>query len=237
GGGNVAMDCARMVRRLGAGHVQVACIEGRGEMRADPEEVSRVEAEGIQLRNSTTISRILTRGGKAAGVELSDVASFAFDDDKNLELEVVEGSSQSIGADMVLFAIGQMTAAPPGFRCDMRAGRFIEIDPWSFQTSSEGVFAAGDAVSGKGTVIDAVASGRNAAMAVDRFLGGGGMIDEKLVAVEEPGAYIGPGDDFASMSRCGGHEMDEKAAGRESQRCLQCDLRLKIRTVKVWSNY
>jgi formate dehydrogenase (NADP+) beta subunit len=245
GGGNVAMDCARMSLRLGAKHVMVACIEDREEMRADPGEVAQAEAEGVTLCVSTSIRRILTAGGKVRGVELLDVASFEFDEDRNLETETVEGSERCVDADTVIFAIGQRAGLPPDFRLDMRADRFIEIDSCSFETSREGAFAAGDAVSGEGTLIDAIASGRKAAMAIDRFLGGSGSIDEKLAETGTPGSYTGSKEGFASMNRCSGHEsgcengreMDAAAADREAQRCLQCDLRLKIRMVKVWSNY
>ncbi len=236
GGGNVALDCARMAMRLGAEHVHVACVEDRAGMRADPDEIEQAEAEGIVVHPLKSLTRILCNGGKVTGTEFLDVDSFVFDEDKNLQLETVEDSQQRIKADTVIFAIGQMPELPQGFNLDMRINRYIEIDSYSFQTSREGVFAAGDAVSGKGSLIDAIASGRQAAMAIDSFLEGSGIIDEKLAPVVEPGANIGSGEGFASMNRCT-HDMDDAAAAGESMRCLQCDLRLKITTVKIWSNY
>jgi formate dehydrogenase (NADP+) beta subunit len=237
GGGNVALDCARMAKRLGAEHVHVACIEDRTEMSSDPEEIELAEAEGILLHPSKSLNRILSNNGKVTATEFLDVDSFSFDEDKNLQLETVENSQQYIEADTVIFAIGQMPETPQGFSLDMRINRFIETDPFSFQTSREGVFAAGDAVSGKGSLIDAIASGRMAAMAIDNFLGGSGIIDEKLAPAAEPGAFLGSGEGFASLSRCCVHDMDDALAAEESLRCLQCDLRLKIATVKIWSNY
>ncbi len=237
GGGNVALDCARMAKRLGAAQVHVACIEDRAGMRAEPDEIEQAEAEGIHIHPSKFLTRILCNGDKVTGTEFLDVDSFVFDEDKNLQLETVENSQQSIEADTVIFAIGQTPELPQGFNLDMRINKFIEIDSDSFQTSREGVFAAGDAVSGKGSLIDAIASGRKAAMAIDGYLEGSGIIDEKLAPVVEPCTSIGSGEGFASMNRCGMHAMDDAAAAGESLRCLQCDLRLKIATVKIWSNY
>jgi formate dehydrogenase (NADP+) beta subunit len=237
GGGNVALDCARMAKRLGAEHVHVACIEDREGMRADPEEIEQAEAEGILIHPSKSLNRILSNNGKVIGTEFLDVDSFAFDEDKNLQLETVENSQQYIEAETVIFAIGQSPEMPQDFSLDMSINRFIEADSYSLQTSREGVFAAGDAVSGKGSLIDAIASGRMAAAAVDNFLGGSGIIDEKLAPAAEPIAGMGSGEGFASRSRCSVHDMDDTLAAGESLRCLQCDLRLKIATVKIWSNY
>lgn len=69
-------------------------------------------------------------------------------------------------------------------------------------TSREEVFAAGDAVSGTTSVIKAIASGRKAAIAVDKYLGGSGRIDETLAPVEVPAKWLGPADGFAAMDRC-----------------------------------
>jgi formate dehydrogenase (NADP+) beta subunit len=237
GGGNVALDCARMAKRLGAEQVHVTCIEDRAEMRACAEEIELGEAEGILMSPSKYLNRILSENGKVVGAEFLDVASFAFDEDKNLDLETVEDSHQSLEADTIIFAIGQAPEAPENFCVDIGANRLIEADSYSLQTSREGVFAAGDAVSGKGSLIDAIASGRAAAMAVDGFLGGGGIIDETLAPVMASDANMGSEEGFASLCRCNTHEMEEAAAVEESWRCLQCDLRLKIRTVKIWSNY
>jgi NADPH-dependent glutamate synthase beta subunit-like oxidoreductase len=237
GGGNVALDCARMAKRLGAEQVHVTCIEDRAGMRADPEEIELGEAEGIVMHPSKYLSRILSGNGKVVGAEFLEVASFAFDEDKKLELETVDDSLQSLEADSIIFAIGQSPEAPDNFGVDMHANRLIEADAYSLQTSRDAVFAAGDAVSGKGSLIDAIASGRAAAMAVDSFLEGGGITDETLAPVMEISANIGSGEGFASLCRCGTHDMDEAAAVEESLRCLQCDLRLKIRTVKIWGNY
>ena len=122
-----------------------------------------------------------------------------------------------------------------------------------FDTNEEGVFAVGDAVTGMDSVIGAIASGRQGAAAVDRYLGGDGDIDEHLAPIEKPPAWLGPGDGFAGMNRLEAtsirvenrindfcrilEPMEEKEAISESSRCLQCDLRLKITPVRFWGDY
>jgi formate dehydrogenase beta subunit len=253
GGGNAAFDCGRVARRLGAEHVYLVCIESRGEMPAGLDEIEQGEAEGIRIYPSKTATRILVDDGKVAGVEILDVKSFYFDDDKNLQLEVVENSHKNMAADTVILAIGQEPEIPEDFGLEIGAGKFVETDPNTSETGRDGVFAAGDAVNGAGSIIEAIASGRRAAITVDNYLAGSGLIDEKLAPDSEPGDSLGKGEGFATRQRveesyappgerllsfCSVvHEMDEQEATEESMRCLQCDLRLKIATVKVWGGY
>jgi formate dehydrogenase beta subunit len=230
GGGSVAFDCARVAKRLGAGLVHVLCLEQKTDMLASCDEIEQAEAEGIFVHPSKSISKVLTENGKVAGVESFDVSWFSFDSDNNLQLELVENSRGYIESDSVIFAVGQDLELPADFGLDTRTNTLIEVDPYTCRTSREGVFAAGDAASGAGSLIEAMASGRRCATAVDLFLDGSGSIEERLVPAAEPDAFLGPGEGFATLSRCNDPE-------RESQRCLQCDLRLKIRTVKLWGDY
>ena len=115
------------------------------------------------------------------------------------------------------------------------------------------MFATGVAVHGTATVIQAIASGRKAAITIDKYLGGSGIIDEKLAPVEEADTCLGPMEGFAYLPRCEEtfvpaeerlenfrkiiKDIDEETANNESERCLQCDLRLKIQSVEFWSSY
>lgn len=253
GGGNVAFDCARAARRLGADEVHLACPECREDMPASEDEISQGEEEGIIIHPARSSTRILVENDIITGIEFLEVASCGFDEDNNLQIEVVESSEHTIEADTVIFAIGQRPEIPPDFGLDTGPGSLIEVDSYTGDTSREGVFAAGDAVNGTSSVIKAIASGRKAVVAVDRYLEGSGIIDEKLVAVTEPSACLGLVEGFAAMPRCREsriaveerlkgfgkvvEDMDEEAATEESNRCLQCDLRLKITPVKFWGNY
>ena len=102
-------------------------------------------------------------------------------------------------------------------------------------------------------MIKAIASGRKAAAAVDKYLGGGGRLDRNLAPQREPDASLGRREGFAALARPGGtcalpservtsfcevvRGLDEGEAREESERCLRCDLRLKLRTVKFWGSY
>ncbi len=253
GGGNVAFDCARAARRLGARQVQVACLECRDEMPAGSDEIQQGEEEGIVVRPSQTSTRILSQDGRVTGVELLEVTACSFDEEGVPQIEVVEGSTHTLAADTVIFAIGQAPEIPEGFDIDKTDRGLIDLDAFTSSTSREGVFAAGDAVTGTASVIKAIASGRRAAVALDKFLGGSGRIDRKLAPQAEPPKCIGLRESFAAMSRapdscvlpeervgsfCAVVEgMDEGTAGNESERCLQCDLRLKIKAVDFWGSY
>lgn len=253
GGGNVAFDCARAARRLGAEQVYMACLECREEMPASEDEIREGEEEGVVIRPSHTSTRILNEDGKVTGVEFLDVEACAFDEEGIPQIDVVEGSMHQLEADTVIFAIGQRPEIPEGFDLDKTDRGLVELDPFTSATSREGVFAAGDAVSGTASVIKAIASGRKAAIALDKHLGGSGRIDRKLAPQVELPTCLGSDPGFAALSRTADRcllpeervdsfcevvrSMEEADAGEESARCLQCDLRLKIKAVEFWGSY
>jgi formate dehydrogenase (NADP+) beta subunit len=253
GGGNVAFDCARTARRLGADEVRLACLESRDKMVATPDEISEGEEEGVLIHPSRTFTRILREHGHLIGVECLNVDSFEFDEEGKAQINVIEGSEHLLPADTVIFAIGQRPVIPARFELVTGRGNRIEVDSYTFQTNREGVYAVGDAVTGTTSVIEAIASGRNGAVVVDRYLGGSGVIDEVLVPVEKPEPTLGRREGFARETRVENprsapeervisfcqivHDLDEKAGVAESHRCLQCDLRLKMTPVKFWGDY
>jgi formate dehydrogenase beta subunit len=253
GGGNVAFDCARVALRLGAYEVLMACLECKSDMPAAADEIDQGETEGITVYPSRTFTRILRENEKIRGVEFLEVVSFTFDEDKNLEIKTIDDSKHTLEVDTVIFAVGQRPEIPTGLGLNTTSNGLVELDAYTFATNRDEVFAAGDAVTGTASVIKAIASGRKAAVAIVKFLGGRGNIDEKLAPVAEPEKYLGPEEGFAAMTRCEERylppgervqgfckvveDMDEQAVENEAKRCLQCDLRLKIRPVKFWASY
>ncbi len=79
GGGNVAFDCARTAKRLGAKTVHLACLEAAGQMTADEEEITQAKEEGILIHPGQTFERIIG-DGCVAGVDFMKVKSFTFDE-------------------------------------------------------------------------------------------------------------------------------------------------------------
>jgi len=247
GGGNVAFDCARTALRLGATDVHIACLECRDGMLAKPDEIEGGEAEGITIHASYTFCRIVGDNGHVTGIECRDVRSFEFDSAGRLHVDSIPGSEHILPADTVIFAVGQVPElglidGVDGIKIARR--RFVEVDPVTLATGREGVFAAGDAVTGTTSVIEAIDAGRKATVSIDRYLGGSGDIDEVLVDIEEPNPNLGREEGFADRrelpmpcltveQRRGNFAMielgfDETEAISEAKRCLQCDLRFEI---------
>jgi len=253
GGGNVAFDCARVALRLGADEVSMACLESKADMPAGRDEIDQGTEEGIIIYPSRTCTRILRDNGKIKGLEFLEVESFGFDEDNNLEVTTVVDSRHMLQSDTIIFAIGQRPDVPATLGLNTTSNGLVEFDPYTLVAGREEVFVAGDAATGTGSVIQAIASGRKAAVAIDRFLGGRGNIDEKLAPVAEPDKYLGPEQGFAAMARCKekhvppeqrihsfcsvAEGMGDEAATNEAKRCLQCDLRLMIKPVKFWTSY
>ena len=175
GGGNVAIDVARTAVRLGR-EVHMACLESRDAMPAHPWEVEAAEAEGVVVHAGRTFERILNDGaGHAAGVVCQRVASFHFDETGRLHVEKVPDSEHTIPCDTVIFSVGQragLAFIPDDAGVGLTARNLIAVNPNTLAATRQGVFAAGDSVSGTAFVIEAVDSGHTAARSIMRYLQG-----------------------------------------------------------------
>jgi heterodisulfide reductase subunit A len=170
GGGNVAVDCARTVLRLGAESVAMACLEELDQMPSHRWEIEGVQAEGIQIHNGRTFCRILGKDGHVTGVECERVASFSFDDTGRLQLETVPDSKHVIEADTVIFSVGQRPCIDLCGEVDLSTRKMLAVDPETCMTSREGIFAAGDVVTGTAFAVDAIAAGHRVARSIHHFL-------------------------------------------------------------------
>ncbi len=252
GGGNVAFDCAGAARRLGAKSVTVVCLEARNEMKASPEEIDEALEEGTTVHASVTFQGITGENGRVTGVKCSKVCSFHFDEQGRAQIVCEIGSEHVIEGDTIIFAVGQRPDIGEGFGLPLQRGNRIAVDRETLATSLPGVFAAGDAVIGTASVIEAIAAGRRAASSIDRYFGGDGEIGEVLAPVRAPNPFIGREEGFACVARrhpetapVDARDLatlvdkgyDLEGAGCESGRCLQCDLRLGISREKLWGEY
>jgi len=244
GGGNVAIDVALTALRLGAKEVQLACLECWGEMPAHEWEVEEAIEEGVVLNLSWGPKKILG-DGLVRGVELVRCTS-VFDEEGRFKPCYDQSVITTMETDMVILAIGQAPdlSSLEGHLETSGAGTIL-VDAES-QTSLPGVFAGGEVTSGPASVIEAIASGRQAAISIDKYLGGEGMLHEPSLEVDkEP--WLGREEDFADRHRVempclslegrvkGFEEIelgfDETQAMEEASRCLRCDLRLEISPV------
>ncbi|MEJ2168974.1 MAG: FAD-dependent oxidoreductase, partial [Desulfobacterales bacterium] len=214
GGGNVAVDVALTVKRLGAKNVALACLESEAEMPANPWEIEQAREEGVEMLFSWGPARIMAADGRASGLELVRCTS-VFDDQGNF-CPYFDDAKTTVAADQVILAIGQAseTAFCKDF-CFLEDQQslpvekgLIAVNKETQQTEMKGVFAGGDAANGPATVIDAIAAGRRAAVSIDKFLGGNGVLE-----VGSGSAEVGSGKAEGGVSEGGDGYNGKREAG------------------------
>jgi len=174
GGGGVAFDCAFSARRLGTSEVHVVCVESGENMRITPEDCAQAEGEQVIVHQGHMISDVLSRKGKATGVECYRIASFQFDDSGKLTVTPASDKRIQLSADTVIMAVGLEADLPfSGNRFEVTGKGTLKVDSSTMSTSVQKVFAAGDVVHGASTVAQAIGSGRTAAVAIHRYFTNG----------------------------------------------------------------
>jgi glutamate synthase (NADPH/NADH) small chain len=174
GGGNVAMDAARCAKRLGAENVYIIYRRSEAEMPARLEEVHHAKEEGIIFKVLTNPTQILgDEKGWVKGIECIEMELGEPDSSGRRRPIAKEGSEHVIDVDTVIMSIG--TSPNPLIRTttpDLETNKWgcIVVDDKTGQTSKEGVFAGGDAVTGAATVILAMGAGKTAAKAIDEYI-------------------------------------------------------------------
>jgi formate dehydrogenase (NADP+) beta subunit len=246
GGGNGAVDAALTAIRRGAGQVTMVCLEEREQMPANPWEVDGALAEGVRLITSWGPHRVMSEKGKIKGVELIHCVSVF--DEQGAFNPCFDQTRQMLESDQVILAVGQdpdLSFLSPDQGIRVKRG-LIVVDEAAQETGMKGVYAGGDVAAAPGSIIHAIAAGRRAASAMDKALGGTGDIEEVLFERAAPGLRLGRHEGFASRPRERVPELapkrrqegfeevslgftDEQAL-REAARCLQCDLRLFMKS-------
>jgi NADH-quinone oxidoreductase subunit F len=236
GGGNAAIDSARTALRLGAREVTIVYRRTQAEMPASTEEIEEATTEGVEIRFLAAPSKITSQNGKLR-LECLQMKLGEVDASGRPRPEPVKGSQFSLDFDTIIAAVGQRPEVPSQFKLSLGRGDTIQVDPDTLATSREGVFAGGDVVSGPASVIEAIAAGRQAAISIDKYLGGKGEIEETLAppegelapleeAEEEPRVEI---PSLPVVERLKGFDqvelgLSDKMAVKEAERCLRCDL-------------
>jgi NADPH-dependent glutamate synthase beta subunit-like oxidoreductase/CO/xanthine dehydrogenase FAD-binding subunit len=175
GGGNAAIDVAVSALRLGAEEATMVCLESPEEMPALPWEIEHAVEQGVKLMNCWGPLKVLTTDGKVKGMELVQCTS-VFDEQGCFAPTYNREVQETVVADQILMAVGYATDfsfLDPGSSLKVEGG-LIVVDPETQATTVPGVFAGGSASHGPATVIEAIASGRKAAAAVDVYLKGAG---------------------------------------------------------------
>ncbi len=241
GGGNVAIDAARTALRLGSKEVTIVYRRTREEMPAYEEEIEEALLEGVKISYLTAPVAVEGSDGKITGLHCVKTTPGPADESGRRRPVPREGTDFVIECDAIIPAIGQ----EPDSQCCLasglevgRRGRIVASAPLG-QTSAPDVFAAGDAVMGPATVIEAVGAARQTAEAIDRFLRGeeldsaasgsekenGGNWREIPKNIQRipraSGSRIDPEDARNSFSEVN-LGISEEAARAEAAKCLNC---------------
>ena len=174
GGGNVAMDAARCAKRLGAENVYIVYRRGMEEMPARKEEVHHAMEEGIIFKNLNNPVKILgDENGRVRAMECIEMELGEPDASGRRKPIAKEGSNFELPVDTVIMSIGTspnplIRSTTPGLDTNKRGCLVVNED--TMQTTREGVYAGGDAVTGAATVILAMGAGKQAAKSIDEYL-------------------------------------------------------------------
>jgi len=181
GGGNTAMDCCRMARRLGGEDVRVFVRSPRKDMKASPWEIEDAEEEGIPVIDNHSPLEFVINDGKLTGVYF-DRMTATYDSDGRRTLVSTGEEPVFVPCDLVLMAVGQQNAFPwisadSGIKMNDRG--LPVVDRITHQSSVANIFFGGDAAFGPQNVITAVAHGHQAAISIDLFCQGRSLEDRE----------------------------------------------------------
>lgn len=239
GGGNVAIDAARVSKRLGAAEVNIVYRRDKGAMPAIEQEIEEAEHEGISMLCMVNPVRIHGENGNVTGVECVRMRGGDFDQSGRKKPVEIPDSNFVLPTDLVIAAIGQEVEPifNPQSTIQTRWGNILVND--QHMTNIEGVFAGGDCVSGPDTVVRAVKAGKEAAQAIDIYLGGNGSVTSDAYVVRRIEYTILENEcprvqmpllcdeerlqSFAEVEV--GYNLEQ--ALQEAGRCLRCDVKNK----------
>ncbi len=236
GGGNAAVDAARVALRTGAKEVTIFYRRSRQEMLASQAEVEEALCEGVKIEFLTAPTKV-TKANGALKMECARMKLGEVDDSGRRRPEPIPRNEFTIEVDTVITAVGHVPDLSSKLGLWTTKEGMVQVSD-ILETDEAGVFAGGDAVTGPASVIEAIATGRKAASSIDKYLGGTGAIDEVLAPPEEEitplksPAPVGERAPLPSLpldERLTGFaevELDfaEPVAVEQATRCLRCDL-------------
>jgi len=248
GGGFTAMDCCRSCIRFGAEKVYVLYRRTKEEMPSDEYEVDEAMLEHVEFQYLVTQTEIISNDGEhVSGIKL--VRNKLGDPDSSGRRKplIVPGSEFTIACDTVIAAFGQdadTSWIPKELNIETNRWGIPLIDRNTWMTSHPGLFAGGDYTEGARNLISAIADGRDAATAINRYLEGEDKAAEEAIEIELPDFRRGMVDDYESIAwqvvpslplekrfsitveSETGYSPEE--AVNQARRCLQCQLNIMI---------
>ncbi|MBN2228441.1 MAG: FAD-dependent oxidoreductase [Candidatus Thorarchaeota archaeon] len=239
GGGDAAIDSARVAMRLGAKEVTVVYRRSHVEIPAIPSEVDDAQEEGIKFMLLTNPVEILTSKGHITGIRCVKMRLGEPDHSGRRRPVPIMNSEFTMAVDELIVAVGQ-SADPRGVQNELDCTEWatVKADPVTLATNVPGVFAGGDVFIGPSTVVKAVGHGKHAAESIDRYIQGIDLmegrakerhrvqsyeVDKSLIPVEGRSAM--PKQSLASRKRAFSEVelgFNEPTAITEAERCLGC---------------
>lgn len=172
GGGNVAIDAARVSGRCGSSEVAMYCLESRETMPASAEEIEEAEEESIAIHCGWGPKEILTENGRVSGVVLKRCVS-TIDSEGRFAPVYDENDTITVLCEHVIFSIGQSIRwgnLLDGSKVELGRGNGAVADALTYQTAEPDIFVGGDVYTGPKFAIDAIAAGREGAISIHRFV-------------------------------------------------------------------
>ena len=242
GGGNVAIDAARVSGRCGAESVAMYCLESRETMPASIEEIAEAEEENVAIHCGWGPKEILTENGKVTGIVLKRCTSTT-DSEGRFAPVYDENDTIEVPCERVFFSIGQSIQwgnLLEGSKVELGRGNGAVADKLTYQTAEPDIFVGGDVYSGPKFAIDAIAAGKEGAISIHRFVRPHSsltigrnrrdfiQLDKENILVEnyDNGSRQIPGKDASidhkKSFRDASVTFTEEQVKKETARCLGC---------------
>ena len=242
GGGNSAIDPARLALRLGAAKVIIMYRRSRQEMPAHEWEVKAALEEGVELQELLTPIRFIGEAGCLKAIEVQSMRLGEPDASGRRRPVPVEGSERTVPADIVVMSIGlKPSTSPFSGELALNKNGTVVVNSETLQTSAPNIFAGGDAVTGPSMIVQAIGQGHRAAFYIDRYLRGEDLgevvfngrlpvMDKAAVLNREAGVThrkrsvlreLPPADRIRALVEVE-QGFTEDQARAEASRCLDC---------------
>lgn len=242
GGGNVAIDAARVGSRCTDNKISMFCLEQRDEMPASRDEISEALEEGIELNPGWGMKEILEESGHVSGVIFKRCIR-VFNDEGGFSPEYDENDTVTVSCRHVVFSVGQMAdwgGTLENMNIELKPNGNAMANRLTYQTSEADIFVGGDIYTGPKFAIDAIAAGREGAVSLHRYVHDHCTLtigrnrrdfielnkdNIRVDTYDDSKRQIPPGADAAMQAetfRDLSHSLTEEQVKAETSRCLSC---------------
>ncbi len=237
GGGNVAIDAARVAKRSGASEVILLSLETEDIMPASPEERHEAREDGVVLNLGWGPKEVLGED-KVTGIVFKKCTS-VYDEEQRFNPQYNENELITLEADMVIFAIGQTVILKDllkDTKVEFVKGVYPVADKLTYQTAEDDIFVGGDCFTGPKFAIDAIAAGKEAAESLHRYVQHGhltiGRNRRDFIELDKDDITVESYDNTSRQVEGNAHDRDpfseyhltltEEQVKKETARCLSC---------------